>query len=283
MNIKPCLATIKTEYSNLTNKERKLADYILKHYDNVVLMSIGELAEKAGVVKSLIIRFCKSLGFDGYSQLKVSLSHELARNEQFNYTPYINGEDNSSDILDKIFSANIKTLHDTAAGINRKVLNEVVDLLGKAKNIYIYGIGTSSGVANDFQYRLMQLGYTAFCFIDIVSMTVSTQNIKPGDVAIGISNSGSSIATVDTLALARENGAKTVCLTSYPNSKIIEHSDFPIIIYTDEIQYPIEATSARIAHISVLDTISISLSAKDYTETKERSAKTHTLINTLSY
>lgn len=283
MDNRNCLSAIKTEYKNLTAKEKKVADYILKHYDAVVSMPIAELAESAGVVKSLIIRLCQSLGFSGYTQLKLSLSRELARNEKFNYSPYINREDDSSAILDKIFSANIKTLHDTAAGVNRKVLADVVDLLGRANNIYIYGVGTSSGIVNDFQYRLMQLGYTAFCFTDITNMKVSTLNIKAGDVAIGISNSGRTVATVDALMLAREKGAGTVCLTSYPNSDITKHSDYPIVIYTDEIQYPIEAISARIAHISVLDAIAVSLSAKNYDAAMERSAQIHDLINTVRY
>ena len=257
MSTRSCLSTIKIEYDNLTAKEKKVADYILKNYESVISMTIAELAEKAGVVKSVIIRCCQSLGLSGYSQLKLSLSKEL--------------------------SANIKTLHDTAAGIDRQTLNKVVDLLSISNNIYIYGVGTSAGIVSDFQYRLMQLGYTAFCFTDITSMKVSTLNIKPGDAAIGISNSGRTIATVDALKLAREMGARTACVTSYPNSEITLQSDFPIVIYTDEIQYPIEAISARIAHISVLDAISVSLSAKNYDRAMERSAKTHDLINTVRY
>ncbi|MBQ7794700.1 MAG: MurR/RpiR family transcriptional regulator [Clostridia bacterium] len=283
MNHKNCLSAIKTEYKNLTAKEKKVADYILKNYEAVVSMPVAELAEKAGVVKSLIIRCCQTLGFSGYTELKLSLSRELARNEQFNYTPYINPEDDSSDIMDKIFSANIKTLHDTAKGIDRRVLADIVDLLAAANNIYIYGVGTSAGIVNDFQYRLMQLGYTAFCFTDITTMKVSTLNIKSGDAAIGVSNSGRTVATVDALRLAREKGAKTACLTSYPNSEITKQSDYPLVICTDEIQYPIEAISARIAHISVLDAVSVSLSAKNYDAAMERSAQTHDLINTVRY
>lgn len=283
MKDRPCLSTIKIEYNKLTAKEKLVADYILKNYERVVSMPVGELADTAGVVKSVIIRCCKSLGFDGYSELKLSLSRELARNESFNYVPYISREDNSSNILDKIFSANIKTLHDTAEGIDRKVLDDVVDMLADANNIYIYGIGTSAGIVSDFQYRLMQLGYTAFCFTDVASMKVSTLNIRPGDAAIGISNSGRTVATVDALVLARDMGAKTACLTGYPNSKITKICDYPLVIQTDEIQYPIEAISARIAHISVLDTVCVALSARNYDDATERSAKTHELINTVRY
>ncbi len=278
-----CIATIKSEYNRLTVKERQVADYILANIESIVTMSIGELSQRADVVKSVVIRFCQALGFSGYSEFKLLLAKELARNEQFNFSPYITSNDKNSDILDKIFAANIKTLHDTAIGIDRKILNDVISLLENAHSIYIYGIGTSAGIATDFQYRLMQLGYTAFCFTDTSNMKVSTLNIRPDDVVIGISNSGRTIATVDTLHLAREKGARTVCLTSYPNSEIVKQSDYPIVIKTDEIQYPIEAISARIAHISVLDTIAISLSAKDYDTAVMRSAQTLDLINTVRY
>lgn len=283
MGSKGCLAAIRMEYKNLTAKERKLADYILSDAGKVCNMSTDELCAAAGVVKSLVVRFSKSVGFDGYSSLKIALAKEMARNKEFNYSPYIERSDSASDILTKIFSANIKTLHDTMEGTDKQILTDAVDLLECAGNIYIYGIGTSAGIANDFQYRLMQLGYTAFCFTDVVSMKVSALNIKKGDAAIGISNSGRTAATVDALKMAREKGASTVCVTSYPKSEIAKISDYPIVISTDEIQYPIEAISARIAHISILDTIAVSLSAKHFDSAMERSVKTHEIINTVRY
>lgn len=278
-----CLASIRLLYKNLTPTEKKLADFISENASAVCKMSTGELCAAAGVVKSLVVRFSKSIGFSGYSELKDSLIQELARNEELNFSPYIERSDSSTDILNKIFSANIKTLRDTAERVDKEVLRDVVELLEGAGNIYIYGIGTSAGIADDFQYRLMQLGYTAFCFTDVVSMKVSALNIKKGDAAIGISNSGRTAATVDALRMAKEKGASTVCVTSYPKSDIVNTSDFPIVIATDEIQYPIEAISGRIAHISILDTIAVSLSAKHYDSAMERSVKTHEIINTVRY
>lgn len=283
MNNKTCLSTIKTKYLNLTKKEQQLADYILQNYEAVVPMTTAELAENAGVVKSVIVRFCRDLGFSGFTEFKLMLSRELARNEQFNFTPYISKHDSTETIIGKIFSSNIKTLHDTLGGINHDIFANAVDALKKANNIYVYGIGTSAGIASDFQYRLTETGRTALFFSDIVSMRVSSLNIMPGDAAIGISHTGRTFATADALKNAKENGAETICVTSYPDSVITKFSDYPIVIKTDEIQYPIEAISARIAHISVLDSIAVALSAEKYDETAERSAKNHDLIESLRY
>lgn len=280
---KLCLAVIKQKYEKLTAKERNVAEFILANYEDAVGLSISQLSDRAGVVKSVVVRFCKSLGFEGYSDFKVSLAAELAKNKDFNFVPYITRDDTAENVMEKIFSANIKTLHDTMKNIDRKMLGNIVESLYKAQNIYIYGVGTSAGIVNDFQYRLMLLGYTVFSFTDVPSMKVSTINIKKGDMAIGISNSGRTAATVDTLKLAAQAGAVTACITSFEDSEIMKVCDLPLTVFTDEIQYPIEAISARIAHISVLDSIAISLSAKDYEKAIERSAGTRNIMNTIRY
>lgn len=279
MKNRSCLASVKQKYDKLTPVEKKIADYILSQSEAVISMSIAEFAENAGVVKSAIIRCCKTLGFDGYSEMKLSLAMELSKNKQLNFVPYIDENDSVAGILEKIFSANVKTLHDTAEEIDRDMLARVVDLIDGANIIYIYGIGTSAALANDFQYRLTQVGYTAICFTDVPSMKVSTLNIRKGDVAFGISNSGQTVATIDALLLAGEMGAETVCLTGYPDSRITRVCDYPLVISTDEIQYPVEAISARIAHISVLDTIVISLSARHYSDAVMRAEKTREFVN----
>ena len=274
---------IKYKYNFLTVAEKKIADFILSNRENVLKMTIAELAKSASVANSAIIRCCNTLGFKSYSELKISLAADISQNKQLNFVPYIHPDENASEIMDKIFAADIKTLHDTAKGINRTVLENAVKELTNARSIFIYGVGTSAGTVNDFQYRLMQLGYSAMCYTDVPSMKVSTMNIKPGDVAVGISHSGRTIATIEALKLAKSRGASTLCITSYPNSLITKESDFIIEIFSDEIQYPVEAISARIAHLAIIDVISVSMSAKNYEETVKRSKETRELLNTIRY
>lgn len=279
MNNKSCLVQIKQKYNTLTPVEKKIAEYILAESDRVISMSVAELAEDAGVVKSAIIRCCKTLGFDGYSSLKLALAMELSKNKQLNFVPYVDKNDSVQNILEKVFSANVKTLHDTAEEIDISAVEKAVELIDSANVIYIYGIGTSAVIASDFQYRLTQVGYTAICFTDVPSMKVSTLNIKEGDLAFGVSNSGQTTATTDALALAKEMGAKTACITSFPDSLITKICDCPIVISSDEIQYPIEAISSRIAQISALDSIVISLSVRHYENAVERTKKTKEFVD----
>lgn len=279
----PCLLSIKNSFGNLTAVEKKIATYILENHESVIFMSVAELAATAGVAKSAVIRCCKSLGFEGYARMKLSLAAEVSKNKQLNYTPYIYPDDSASVILDKIFSANVKTLHDTAEKIDRYVLQNLVNELHAAKCIYIYGIGTSAGLVNEFQYRLMQQGFCAFALTDVPSMKISTLNITTQDIAIGISNSGRTVATIEALRLADAAGAKTACITSYPHSEITTAVMYPLGIYSDEIQYPVEAISSRIAHLSVIDTIVTALSALNYERTLTRSKNTRELVESVRY
>ena len=283
METKYCLLTIKNRYRNLTEIEKQVADYILKNSEDVVHMSIDSFAKEVGVVKSAVIRCCKSLGFQGYAELKIVLASELSKNKQLNFIPNVSPNDPCGDILDKVFSANVKALHDTSERIDRASFEQIIALLEKAKHIYIYGIGTSNAPVNDLQYRLMQLGYSAFCYTDVPTMKISTMNIKPGDVAIGISHSGSTIATVETLRLCKTQGADTVCITSYESSPITTVCDHVITAYADEINYPVEAVSARIVHSSIVDAIAISLSVRDYSNALTRYQKSHEFVNTIRY
>jgi len=283
MDYKPCLPEIRNRYGVLTPAEKRLADYILEYPSETVQLSAAALAARANTASSAVIRLCRSLGFGGFSEFKMNLAVELSQNVQFSYMPGISPEDSSGDILDKIFAANVKTLQDTARKLDRSVFDAVVQLLCGASNIYVYGVGTSAGIAADLQYRLMLLGCSAFLFTDVPSMSVSTINLHKGDVAIGVSHSGRTIATVDTLRRARESGAATVCITSYGGSLIARVCDQTLTVYSDETKYPIEAVSARVAQLGVIDALIAAISARRYSEAVQRSENIHSILNTLRY
>ncbi len=283
MHNKSCLATIRKQFPLLTDAEKKVADYILKNSAEIITMPIAELAAASGSVKSAVIRCCKSLGFDGYKDLKIALAMDLSKNKQFNYVPHIAPNDDANTILDKIFAAGAKTLHETAESIDRKAFAKVVDVLKNASTVYIYGIGTSGAIVRELQFRLMEYGYTAIALTDILSMQISTMNLKKGDVAIGISYGGQTIATVDALARAQKTGATTIALTSHPHSAITEHSDYVLEIHSDEIDYPMEAISARIAYFCMIDAMTFALSAQNYDETLRRSKQAHEFANHVRY
>ncbi len=283
MQSQTCLMSIRHKFHTLTPAEKRIAEYVLDHGSEVTQMSISQLSEACSVAKSAVLRFCKSVGFAGYPALKLALSAEYAQNTVFNFTPYLDPEDTSRTVLDKIFAANVKTLHSTAENMDRAALEAVVDAMEQARTIYIYGVGTSAALCSDFQYRLTQIGKIALCFTDVPSMKVSTLNVTPQDFVIGISHSGRTVPTIEAVRLSGERGAVTACLTSFPHSPIVSACDLPLCIYSDEVNYPIEALSSRIAHISVMDTITVALSSRHYEEAVRRAQSTREFVENIRY
>lgn len=268
-----CLLEIQNRYESLTPTEKRIADYISANGAEVVHMSVQELAEQTDAAKSAVLRCCKSLGFTGFPDLKISLSADLSKNRQMNFSPYIVPEDGLDGMLEKVFSANVKALHDTLDRVDREMVGKLVDALEGAKNVYIYGVGSSAALSSEFWYRMTQVGKNAHCLTDVLHMKLSEMNIESGDVAIGVSHSGRTACVVEALARARGRGAVTACITGHSDSPLTKTCDLPIAITAEEIKYPIYAISARIAHISVMDVISIALSSRKYDEMQARYQK----------
>lgn len=257
-------------YSNLTDAEKKIADTILASPKAVVSMTAKELAQRSGTVPSAVIRFCKSIGAEGYSDFKISLSAELGSKQTApDMLPICEG-DTPGQVFRKVFASGIHTLEDTLSMMDFQQLEAILQTLQQATRIVFFGVGTSSVIAVDAQYRFAQLGMSTAACTDILFMNVTAANLKPGDVAVGISHSGATKGTVDALRRAKKAGAVTIAISSFAQSRLARESDYRIIAFSDDQNYPVEAVSARIAHMCIIDALTMSLAAINYSETRRR-------------
>lgn len=283
MAYKPCIPEIRSRYNSLTPAEKRLADYILQQPAETVELSASALADKASTASSAVIRLCHSLGFGGFSEFKMQLAVELSQEQELSYMPGIGPGDDSSTVLEKVFAANVKALQDSLKKLDRGVFDTVVDIIDRAEKIYIYGCGTSGGIASDLQYRLMSIGYTAFVFSDASNSRVSVLNITDRDAVIGISYSGRTSIIADTLKWANEIGAETVCISSFDGSPVTRVAKHVLTVYSEETAYPVEAVSARIAQMSVIDAITAALSARHHEAAVQRARDLHEALNIVRY
>ena len=69
----------------LTNSESKIAKYVLDNFNETLNYNVSELADKAGVSDASVVRFCKSLGYKGFQDFKISAAQDiLPRDRYFN-------------------------------------------------------------------------------------------------------------------------------------------------------------------------------------------------------
>lgn len=277
-------AIIKSKHNTYTEAERKVADVIISdtHAFSDNDMTVSTLANKADVAPSAVIRFCRKSGIASFRDLKLMLAVESYSREHL-YAPNVDINDDSSSIADKVFASGMTTLKDTIRLLDREALSRLVDTVLNAEKIFIFGVGTSAPLVCDAAYRLLQLGYPVFSSNDVVSMKMLTMNIERNDLAIGISHSGRTIATVDAIALSHEKGAHTACITTFSESPLYRSADIGITICSEESRYKVEAISSRLAHMCVLDSIAVSLATAKHSVTAQRMTETDSLLSGLRY
>lgn len=257
---------IKRLYCNLTSAERKVATYVIESPQEVTGLTVYELAEKCEVAASAVIRFCKSIQLKGFSELKIELAKELGskKEEKKNTLPSVEHESGTEGVVRKVFIAGMQTLQDTLDMLDFSKVKQMSEALVHAKHIFLFGIGTSSTVVIDAQYRLSQLGLWATACTDILLMGVTAANLEEGDVVLAVSHSGRTKAVVDAVRLAKKKGATVIAITSFTDSILYEESDIAATVFADEVTYPVEAVSARVAHICLVDSLAMLLATHNY-------------------
>lgn len=259
-------AQIKRLYCNLTSAERKVATYVIESPQEITGLTVHQLAEKCDVAASAVIRFCKSIELRGFSELKIELAKELGsqKDEKKRTVPNVEHESGTEGVVRKVFSAGMHTLQDTLDMLDFSKIKQMSEVLVRAKHIFLFGIGTSSTVVTDAQYRLSQLGLWATACTDILLMGVTAANLEEGDVVLAISHSGRTKAVVDAVRLAKKKGATVIAITSFKDSILYQESDVAATVFADEVTYPVEAVSARVAHICLVDSLAMLLATHNY-------------------
>jgi DNA-binding MurR/RpiR family transcriptional regulator len=216
------LARLRSLLPTLREAERKIADYVLAHPGDVVYLSITDLADRTGTSEATVIRFARRLDYSGYAAFKIALALEL-RAAAARLPSELAGGGDAAGVKQRVLQLSVESLNDTAHLLDDAALERAVDALASARRIELYGAGRSAVVAQYAYVALMQLGLPArMVGADPHVQLMSATQLEEGDVALGISLSGSSRDIVEALRHARERGATCVCITRHARSPITQ-------------------------------------------------------------
>jgi len=257
------LIKIRGAYSTLKKTEQRIANAILRNPEEVISLSVTELAEKSEASESSVVRFCKSLGYKGYYELKISLARELVVTPQQIYEE-ISPKDNVGTVKHKVFQSNILALQETIKILNDQELEKAVEAIRKARLLVFYGMAASAAVALDSAHKFLRINIRSVSYSDSHMQAISASLLGKGDVAFGISHSGSSKDVVDVLRIARQNGATTICLTHRTKSPITKVADIKLYTAARETALRSDAMTSRIAQLSILDVLYVSVALRRY-------------------
>ena len=246
-----------------TAKEKELSDFILKHSQEFIHMSIAEAAEACDVSEATLVRFSQKLGYKGFQALKIHLAQETTDHQAFLVNDIKEG-DKTHDITRKVFFSYRETLDMTLDIVQPEMIDIAANYIKNAKRLFFFGAGGSQIVASDAANKFIRFGITAYCYPDANMQKMLAANATDNDVAIAISHSGATNSTIDALSLSKANGAKTIALTNFSRSPILKYSDVSLFTSSKETIYQFETMASRIAELTILDLLLNVIVMSDY-------------------
>lgn len=211
------LDRIKASMSSLAPAEQRVAKLVLGDPRAFANLPVSELAERAHVSKPTVVRFCRSMGYDGLSDFKLKLVGSVSEGVPFIHRS-VDPDDKTGDVLVKVIdnavAAFLKYRNDASTFAIEKAAEALASTYQTGRRIEFYGAGNSGVVALDAQHKFFRLGVNTISYSDGHMQVMSATLLGPGDCLVVISNSGRTRDLMDACDIARRNGATTIVITA---------------------------------------------------------------------
>lgn len=274
------LIKIRDMKESLTPVEKLVAEYILENLEEIPHLSIKSLAQLTKTSDASVLRFCKTMGYKGYRNFIVSISASIGSmdDEQKDQYTDIQPGDDLSIIISNISRNNSKSIEDTLSVIDKNEIARAVKVLRESNRIVFFGIGASGLVGIDAEQKFSRINKMCHTYTDGHSMLTAATLLDKTDVAIFISNSGSTMEILDALEIVKKNGACVIAITKYNKSELAEKADIVLSISTPEVTIRSGAMGSRIAMLTVIDILFAGVASAEYKKVKKYLSKTHDII-----
>lgn len=267
---------IKFLMPSLPKIEKRVAQAILDHPEGIVDMTLAELARETNSSDASIIRFCRRLGLNGYTELKNQIQFDYTANDYVEEKIEFN--DSMTEILKKVFQSNVKALEDTLV-LASDEYEKALDVLLNANSISFFGVGDASAVCQLAHMKFGKLGYRTSCHTDNVFQLMQAGNLGPGDVAFAVSYEGRSKNIVESMRVAKERGATTIALTKMNKSPLLRVSDIKLFIATNDLTVCRDIVARRVADQMIIDTLYLGVLAKADNDKKQHLKQMRRIID----
>lgn len=266
-------AQIRMRLPGLTPLEAKVAADILARKDIDEAMPLRDVAAVSGVSEAMVVKVAKKLGFTGFRDFRQGLV-DYYRSDIAALHAEISADDTSGEIVQKVFRTAMQALEETFAILDLEAFDRAADVLHRARQRDLYGLGGSAQIARDVSHKFLRIGIRSSVFDDAHMMMMSAALLGPDDVAIAFSHSGSTAAVIDAVDLARRNGARTVAVTNYPDSTLARAVD--VVLCSTAQNNPLlgENATARIAQLNLLDALFVAVAQRDRAAADQNLART---------
>ncbi len=269
------------EYKSLPNSENEARMYILKNSNDVIKMSIQELANKSFTSPPTIMRLCRRVGLKGFAELKIEIASELKTFETMNINILDNATfkktDTVKDIVNKITDITIKSIEETSLLVDEEILYKVAKSIMKADIIDFYGVGASNNIAFDAAFKFMRIGKNVGCLSLADRQKIQAINSDKNHFAIFISYSGETKDILEIAKIVQENNVPSVSITSRTENKLSEYSTYNLFVTSKESNLRNGAIASRTATLYMVDLLYTTCISLDFDNSFKQLQRTLTV------
>ncbi len=202
---------------SLAPAEQRVGQLVLADPRSFAQLPVGELALRAQVSKPTVVRFCRSMGYDGLTDFKHKLAGNVSEGVPFIHRS-VDVDDKTGDVLVKVIdntvAAFLKYRNDADTAALERAAEALAATYKTRRRVEFYGVGNSGIVAQDAQHKFFRLGVNSIAYSDGHMQVMSASLLGPGDCVVIISNSGRTRDLVDAADIARTKGATTIVITA---------------------------------------------------------------------
>lgn len=269
------VSRINALFGQLRDAEQKIARVILEDIEFASHASIGELAQRADVSEATITRFARAVDCKNVRDLKLRLAQSLAVGQRFYSEVPAEPEG-----LHTVYEAVKKALDHNARLVTDAVIEPAVNALAEARQILIFGVGGGSTVlAQECQYRLFRLGFTASAYSDPMLMRMAAAALDTNDVVICLSAGGYSPDVQEAAEIAQDYGAQVVAITT-DGSPLAKVANYLVPMEPQETDYIFKPSASRYVMMAAIDVLVMELAVRHKRKSRETLRRIkHTLDN----
>ena len=274
VNVPGCFVRIQGTYASLRTAEQRVADFILKNPEDLIYLTVTELAERTQTSESTVVRLCQKIGYKGYQEFKIMLARDLVGPTETVYEQ-IDAERRPARAQSQSLPGERAGAQDTMEVLSDEELERAVSALATARRVEIYGIGGSAPARAGRVPQVHEARHRR---------RLADRQRSDGDVLgaareRATSRSASAIpvraATSATRWRTRKTaGATTICITHRATSPITKVADVKLFTAAKETAFGSDAMSSRIAQLSIIDVLYAGIANKDYDRSLSRIQKT---------
>ena len=251
---------IKNKSTGLSDTDYRIAEVIMSRPREIVEMGIGKLSGLAKVSDPSVIRFCRSLGFDGYREFKIRLAQELAVGTYYVHRE-VSIDDDAATYVKKVGLTSVEMLSNVVKILDDKQIESVVSMLTNASRVEFWGFGASAAVALDAYHKFFRLGIHCTSNSDSHMQCMSASTMGQDAVVVAISHTGRNRELIENTRLAIESGGTVVAITS-SDSPLAHECSLALCVDLDEDTDVFPPMVSRLAHLLVLDILVVGVSLR---------------------